>query len=71
MLCKSFFIDTRSILEISKTLEINKAKDKWSDLSHVVSDIDLINHILNHKTTPSITGFGIKKLLDRVTMKKI
>ena len=69
LLYKSLFLEMHSMLEISERLKINKLKDKLRDLSHVGSDIDVINHILNHKIIPCISSYGIKKLLDRTPIK--
>ena len=56
MPCISFFDEVQSVTKQTETLEINKWKEKWSDLANACSDAAKMNDILNHKTLPCTAG---------------
>ena len=65
MLHNSFFDEVQSMIKQIEALEINKWKEKWSDLANMISDATKINDILNHKILPHIAGWGVSTLFKR------
>ena len=57
------------MIETSEIIEIDKIKDKWISLKQTRVDGKVINDIPDHKITPCIAGYVVKKLLGNSPIK--
>ena len=58
------------MIETSEKIEIEKLKDKWIRLKQTCVDGKVINGIQDHKITPCISSYGVKKLLGNRPIKE-
>ena len=62
---KSFFTEALVTIDENENIEVEYYKNEWTSIKNTVCKREIMLNIVNHKITPCIAGYGVKKLLSK------